>query len=414
MATTNLFKQGEKVSRNSAIVSFFLLIIKLIVGFFSGSIVLVSDALDSGFDLLTMIASWVGFKISRRKPTKKFQYGYYKIESIISLFISLLILFTAYNLIILGYSRLFTASLIKLPVLSVIVSFLSLITSFLLSKYLNERGKKLNSQLLISNSKERLTDCVKSGIVLFTILTSYYGVPYIEGSVTIIISILIFKIGSSLIKDAIFTLMDVSPSKDIELKISRIIKKIKGVESFNNLKLRKSGPFIFGEVIIKVRRFINIKKAHEISNRIEEEIKKKISRIEYFIIHVEPFINANQKILISLKENKGLNSEVVSHFGKADNFIFINIEDKKIKSYYVKKNIHKKRKIRAGVHAVDLITKEGINVLITKELGQISFHTLRDKLVDIYKAKGLRVKDVINNYLNNKLRRLTKPTRKKD
>jgi cation diffusion facilitator family transporter len=410
----NSLKQGERVAKNSAGVSLFLLIIKVIVGNISGSIVLLTDALDSGIDLLTMIISWISLKISQRKPNEKFPYGYYKIESIISLFISLIILYSAYELIITGYSKLFIISLIKFPLLAIFVSIISLITSLGLSKYLKNNGLKINSQLLISSSKERLTDSFKSGIVFLTIITSFYGIPYIEGIVTIIMSVLIFKIGLSLIKDSIITLMDVSPDKNIELKISKIIKKIKGVENFKELKLRKAGAFIFGEVSISIKKFINVKKAHDISDKIEEEVKNKIKTIDTFIIHIEPFKSSKQKIAIPIREYDELNSKIMNHFGKSNHFIFINLENKKIINFYVKKNINKNRKIRAGLHTVDILVKEKIDVLITNQLGQISFHTLRDNLIDVYLTNETIVKNVIDNYLKNNLKRLNKPTKESD
>ena len=71
----------------------------------------------------------------------------------------------------------------------------------------------------------------------------------------------------------------------------------------------------------------------------------------------------------------------------------------------------KKKSAKAGYFAADFIVKEKIDVLITKEIGGISFHTLRDNLVDIYKAKGKNVKEVVNNFIKDKLELLTEPTK---
>ncbi len=47
-------------------------------------------------------------------------------------------------------------------------------------------------------------------------------------------------------------------------------------------------------------------------------------------------------------------------------------------------------------------------------MGDISFHTLRDNLVDIYRTKGKTVKNVLENLIKNKLEKLEKPTRRKE
>ena len=80
-------------------------------------------------------------------------------------------------------------------------------------------------------------------------------------------------------------------------------------------------------------------------------------------------------------------------------------------STYVKENPYKEKMVRAGFAAVNFIVKEKIDALITREIGGISFHTLRDHLVDIYKIKGKNVREAVDNFVNNKLEHLTKPTK---
>ncbi len=410
MAVSTL-KKGELVVRNSGIVSLFLLVIKIVAGLITGSIVLLSDSLDSASDLVGMIAAWFGLKIAQRKPTKKFPYGYYKAESLASLFVSFLILYASIELIISGVSKIFVKPAITIPLFAILTAFASLITSYVLSRYLKAKGTEINSSLLINSSKERLIDAVKSSIVLVSIIASYYGVFYVESIVTIFISLLVLRVGLFSIKDSVVALMDVSPSKEVENKIINIIKEIKGIEGYSGLKLRTSGPFIFGHVKIKVKKYINVKKAHEIADELEAKVKHAVKQIDTFLVHVEPYKSTKQKIVIPIKENKGLDSKVTSQFGRADNFIFITLKKGKIKSFYAKKNIFKGKKIRAGLSAVKYVLKENIDALVTASIGEISFHTLRDNLVDVYKTNGLSVKDVVRNYLNNKLTLLKSPTK---
>ncbi len=405
--------QGKIASRNSALTSLVLLIIKGIAGLISGSLVLLSDALDSGFDLLTMIASWFGFKIAQRKPDEKFPYGYYKVESIISLFISLLIVYASVELIISGYSSLFVLREINSPFIALGSALASVITSFYLSRYLMKQGKEIHSQLLISNSRERFTDSIKSTVVLAAIFLGFLKVPFVEGVITIAISLLILKVGLESAKDSIVALMDASPSREIEERIRSIIRSTKGVMDFSNLKLRQSGPFIFGEVAIKVNKSINVKKAHLIADELEQKVRN-VDRVDSFIVHVEPFKSSTRKIAIPVKGDRGLDSEIINHFGRATGFLFITLKKGKLADIYYRENTTRKRKIRAGLHTADLVLKEGIDALVTSDLGEISFHKLRDNYVDIYKSRGKKVKTIINSFINGKLPKLNKPTRVKE
>jgi len=279
---------------------------------------------------------------------------------------------------------------------------------------LKKTGEEINSQALLVNSQERKVDALSSIAVFVAILSNYYEIPYIEGSVVIVLASLILKIGIISMRDSVFALMDVSPSKEIENKIKKILKSIKGVESFENLRLRKAGPFIFGEVIVKIKKFVDVAKAHEIADNIENKIKEQIKQVDSFTVHVEPFKTERQKILVPVKNKNGLNSEISEHFSRAEYFIFVLTDNKKIKSYYFKANPFKTKKVRTGISVTHYVIKEKIDTVITKEIGEISFHALRDGLVDVYKADGKRVGDIINNFIDNKLTRLKQQTREKD
>jgi len=407
-------KEGERTAGITTIVIILLALFEALVGFLSGTIILVSDALHNAADSLTSFASWFGLKISQRKPDEKFPYGYYKAESLVTLFISIFILYAAFELLLQGYSKLYTISKISLPFEASAMALVSAVVSYFLAKYMKKVGEKINSQSLIANAQERITHVFSSIIIFIAILLTFYKVPYVEGIITIFFSLVVFKIGILSSKDSILALMDVSPSKEIEDKVKEIINSISGVEEFEDLKLRRAGPFVFGEVKVKIRKHVDVKRAHEIADNIENKIKEAVEEIDSFTIHLEPYEAKEQKIAIPVNQDAGLSSEVADKFGRANYFIFVTIDKTKgkVKSMYTKLNPHRNEPIKAGFATVNFIVKEKIDVLITKEMGDISFHTLRDHLVDIYKAKGKTVEEVVDNFMNEKLERLVEPTKK--
>ncbi|MHA1742740.1 MAG: cation diffusion facilitator family transporter, partial [Candidatus Heimdallarchaeota archaeon] len=228
-------KEGEKTAGIVTGITFLLALVKGLIGFLSGSVILMTDALHSAADSTTGFASWLGLKISQRKPNEKFPYGYYKAENLATLFISAFILYTAVELLLEGYTRLFTVSKLILPALALGTALISSAVSFFMAKYLKRTGEKINSQSLIATSQERMTDVLSSAIVFVAILLTFYKIPYVEGVLTIFISLLVLKIGLFTAKDSIFALMDISPSKEIEKIVEETISSIAGVEGFNNL-----------------------------------------------------------------------------------------------------------------------------------------------------------------------------------
>jgi predicted Fe-Mo cluster-binding NifX family protein len=163
----------------------------------------------------------------------------------------------------------------------------------------------------------------------------------------------------------------------------------------------------------KVGKTIDIKRAHEISDSIEKEIKNKIKSIDLFNVSFEPFAVDKQKVAIPIDEDRGIDSQVSKYFGRAKKFIFIEIDKGEIKNHYVKDNPYKDRKVRAGLNVALFISEEKVDSVITKEMGHISLYTLRDSIVDVYLGIDGTISELIKELSSNKLKSLKEPTKKK-
>ena len=409
---THKLKQGEKTASVSTIAIILLASIEALIGFLSGNIILIIDALHNVADSVASFASWFGLKISQRKPTERFPYGYYKAESLATLFVSIFILYAAFELLLEGYSKLYAVPEITMPLESLSIALVSAIGSYPLARYMKKTGEKIDSQSLIANAQERMTHVFSSVIIFAAILLTFYKVPYVESIITMFFSLVIFKIGIFTAKDSIFALMDVSPSQEIENKVREVITSISGVEDYEDLKLRRAGPYIFGEAKVKIRKFVEVGRAHEISESIENKIKDKNDQIDSFTIHIEPYKARIQKLAIPIRNEDGLNSKIMNHFGRTNHFMFVTLKENEVQSIYVKDNPHKLKKVRAGLSAAHEVLKEKVDVLITRQIGEISIHSLRDHLVDVYLTRRKSVRNAIDDFTNNKLERLLEPTRK--
>ena len=216
-----LLKKGQRAVEIVSVITLVLALVKLSAGLISDSIVLISDAIHNIADLVAVIASWFGLRIAQRKPTERFPYGFYKIETLMAFLISIFILFAAYNLFTESYSKLFISSTLTLPSVALATSFVSIIISFLISKYEKRIGREINSQSLLTLAQESRIDIITSVGVFITLILVYLGLPYVEGIVGLAISVLIFKVGLENAYNALLSLLDVSPGKEIERKIER-------------------------------------------------------------------------------------------------------------------------------------------------------------------------------------------------
>lgn len=406
-------KRGEEATKLAGLIALSLTLIKVFAGLYSGSVVLLADALDSVFDLISSFTSWFGLKIAQKEPDENFPYGYYKAESIATLVVSVFIIYGSFDLMLKGYQRIFEMSYLNEPFLALGAAAVSLVSSYFLSRYLSRVGEKIHSSLLKATSQERKKDVLSSIIVFLAIVATYLELPYVEGLVTISISLLIFVMGLKTLKDALFALMDVSPSKEVEKKIQKTICDVPRVERVKDLRLRRSGPFIFGEVKIEIKKFVDVQKAHEISSEIEEKVCTVVPQIQNFTVHVEPYTPEAQVLVIPLKKEDE-KSEVMKHFGRANYFLIADIEKGEVKNTHIEKNDFRQKKVRAGLAVANHLIETNVTAITTSRIGEIAFNTLKSNLVQVYETKGKKADDVIQNFLHGKMKIMEKPTHEKD
>lgn len=404
-------KKGEKVARTALILEGFLAGSKAVAGYFSGSLLLLSDAVHSASDLMPIFASWLGLKIAQKEPDERFPYGYYKAENIASAVVSLLVFYAGFKVITSGITNLGQVSAVKIPFIAMAVSLADAVILFFFGNYEIKVAEEINSKSLMTMGKENRTHIFTSSTVFIGIFSSYLGIPYLEGIFTIGISFLIFEIAISSGKDALLALMDIGPSREVEQKIAEAVAAVPGIEEYYDLRLRRSGPFIFGETKVGIRKSVDVKRSHEISKAVQTAVKQKVPSVDSFTVHVEPYKTEYQHLVIPVKDKKNLDSKIAPKFGRAPYFLFINLKGKKIKSHYILENKHQDKKVRAGLAVAKMIVQKKSTAAVTKQMGEITFHFLRDNLFDIYQTEADTVKNAIEKFKGEELELLIKPTK---
>ena len=399
-------KLAESVAAKAIWLEGVLVIAKILVGWLSQSLVLISDAVHSTSDIINIITSWLGLKIAQKKPDKKFAYGYYKAENLGTLLISLIILYAGWQMLTQGYGRLFTPSDINLPILALGISLIDAIILFIFGKYEIKIGRQTGTQSLTAMGEENRTHIFSSSAVFIGTLAAYLNIPYIEGAITIAISLLVIRIGLKTIKKSSLVLMDISPAAEIEQQILRIIQKVSGVEEAYDLKLRRSGPFILGEVKVGIRKKVDVTRAHQIADKIETKIKKQVPTVDSLTVHVEPFQSDFRHLVIPVGEKQGLSSPVASQLSRCPYLLFVNLKGKEIKGHYFLSNPYRQQKQKAGLAVAKMIVKQKSDTVITDNIGEIAYHALQGYLFDIYQTKGKIAKQVIEEFIKGELNRL--------
>jgi cation diffusion facilitator family transporter len=383
MIVQDNLKLGIKVSKNATLALAFLAFLKGAVGVYTGSTVLLADAVHTSLDIFASLAVWIGLKISLKSSRESFPYGYYKAENIVALLVSLLILLSGVELLKEGFEGVKLPLELEFQVLALATAVFSVLSIYALFIYKRNAGTRINSQALITDAMHSYVDVFSSMIVVVSVIGSMLGVPELDSLGVIVISLLIFKMGIESARDAVLTLMDAWLDKEASEKIKKNICEIPGVIELKDLKLRKSGLVVFGEAMVEVEGETDLKKVELLSEDIKITVKKEIKNLEHMVVNVRPVQRKNLRLAIPVLDKQGLQAKISEHLGKAPYFLFIDVEEGRTGSWKILENSSFNSEKKRGLKTVEIIIREKANILVVRSLGEGPFHMLRDNFIKI-------------------------------
>jgi cation diffusion facilitator family transporter len=407
--TRDFFGRGEKAAKVGFLAVSVVGALKGLVGFFSGSVSLLAQSIESLTDLFSLVAVYVGMRLSKKPPSERFPYGYYRFETLASLAIAILIIITGGGILRESILMVLDPQPISANVYAITVAASSIPVLYLLTNYTERIGNEINSQALLGQAADFKSDMYSSFLVLVGIGASTHGYPIVEGLVGSLMSIFVLKMGATLAWQGLLVLMDAVVNPDRIMQIKGVVEEVRGVRGASRIRIRRSGPFCLGEVTIGVDQRLPVEQAHRISEEVEHRVKEKIPSVESLIIHIEPQKQERPRVAIPVLEDKGIGSPVTPHFGEAPYFLFVDVERESIHRWYTRQNPALGLDRKRGVTISELIIGENTTTLLTTEIGEGPYHILRDSFIEICELpEKTTVEEAIKIFLSGKLERIEK------
>ncbi len=397
-------EKGKHVMVISAILTLFIAILKGIVGYISGSVALIADALHSLSDVLGPIAVYFGLKLAQKEPNSRFPYGYSRAETLASLAVSFIIFITGIETLRQSIEKFSNPSPITHYYSAIIVVIISLAVTYFLYVYKTKVGREIGSDAMISEGSHSLMDSYTTIAVLIAIISSYFGYYIVEPIVGGIISVIVIVLGLKMIKNNIYMLMDFCDEEIIE-EIRKITLSVRGVEGVHHLKARKSGPFIFCDMHIEVDENLSFKSAHKISEDVVSKIKENIKNISDVTVHIDPIKKRYFKIAVPINEldnDNILNSKIASKFSVADYFAIISVDshEGKVLDINIKENPAKNLSKKRSIKITEFLMDNGVNAVIVKEIGTGTYNALGNNYIQIFKTDKMMINEAIDEFMN--------------
>lgn len=368
-------KEGENVAAKSIFHLLFLGSIKLLAGFVTGMNVIIADAISTFADTLGLFASYMGLKLSRKNADEKFEYGYYKIETLAALVISIGVISVGFFMLRDTLVDFGTPSEALNRPFAITTTIISIALSLKFYKSLMQVGKKVNSLALIASAEDKKIDVFSGFIVLGSIIANYQKVPYVEDIVTVIFSLIIFKMGLTSAKESLFFLLDYWNDPVLSHKIRKIFRREKDmISKVKKLRLRRAGTFIFGEAFVEINPFADLTDLREELNILQKEILALNPYFKDFAVYSHVSKVSKAKVAVPIESGRSLNAKVAKNLSKTGAYLFATLKDNKIKNFYIKKLRTKDKK---PVELADFLKNENVDILIDNNLNSLIYYNLR-------------------------------------
>jgi len=278
-----------------------------------------ADAVHSLSDVVSSAIIVIGIRISRR-PARGFPYGLYKVENLVAMVTSFLILFVGYEIV----KTVLLDSSGPLPThipaaVGGIVCTIAI--DFLFSRYELKKGRETGSPSLIADARHVWADMLSSVLILLALVGSGVGLA-IDKYAAVIVVVFIARSAIMILLDSVRVLLDASLDYKSLDRIREIVLADPRVAAIKNIWARNAGRYKFVELDL-VLRVRELEKGHRLSEEIENRVKLEIAQVDRVLIHFQPREQRTLTIGIPLAEDRLSISE---HFGEAPFFRLLTLQ----------------------------------------------------------------------------------------
>ena len=268
------FAYGKLTSIIGIIANLLLFIVKLTIGFMTGSVSIMSDGFNNLSDVMTCFVTVLGYRIASKPADKEHPFGHGRVEYVVSFVIAVVIFTVSFELIKQGIQQIMEPNEILFRPMLLLILVVSIGIKLWIS-YLNHTiGKRIDNLAMIATAQDARNDAWSTLITIVAMLLSQLKTTFpFDGVATLVIACFILKSGYELIKEIIDRLIGKPADKELVKQIRETILKYKEIRGLHDLIIHDYGPGVkIGSAHAEVDAKMNILKIHDIIDQAEREV----------------------------------------------------------------------------------------------------------------------------------------------
>lgn len=268
---------------------FGLVVLKLLVGWFTGSISVLAQAADSLLDILAGVITFSAIRIAANPADKEHPYGHGKVEDVAGALQGILIAIAAGLIMYSSVRRIIAGTSVELAETVIAVMAVSIVVSIFLSRHLLKVARATASVALEANAHNISADIYSALAVLIAmVVVRLTGYSVIDPIVAIGVAIYLLRIAFNTVRKPLSGLIDAKLPHSQETAIKACLAKhSQYVLGYHALRTRRSGSQRYIDLHLVMNKDVSLQQAHDVCDMIEMEIDSSLPGANV-TIHVEP------------------------------------------------------------------------------------------------------------------------------
>ncbi|GHG09617.1 MULTISPECIES: cation diffusion facilitator family transporter [Paracoccus] len=278
-----------KIALGSIVIGIIVLGLKTVAWQITGSVALLSDALESTVNVATAVAALIAIRIAQRPADRSHPYGHHKAEFLSAVLEGVMIIVAALLILEEAYQGIRNPQPLDAPVSGLLLNGFAGCINAVWCMVLIRQGRRLKSPALVADGQHLLSDVITSaGVILGVVLAIAADRPILDPILAGLVAVNILWSGWKVMSASLGGLMDKAVSDDLLRDIrSTISDHADGAIEAHDLRTRHAGRMTFIDFHLVVDGDTPVAQAHAICDRIEAALKKRLDDAQ-ITIHVEP------------------------------------------------------------------------------------------------------------------------------
>ena len=260
-----------------------VLIIKTIIGFSTGSMAILADAVHSLTDMTNNIVAWIVMHYSTRPADREHPYGHRKFETLAVFILASILIVLAFELASNALRK--EEADVASTGLELIIMIAVLVINIVVTSWQHMWATRLDSDILRADATHTFADVLITSVVIGGWQLSAMGYIWVDRICAIGVALVITYLAYNLFRRTLPILVDeyaINPEE-----INAVIKNVRGVKNVSRVRSRWIGNICAVDLVISVDSSLSTEEAHNITDEIEGLIEKQFSATDVSI-HVEP------------------------------------------------------------------------------------------------------------------------------